>query len=330
MQTSIPEFPETLIDAIRFFADADVCLAFMVSMRWPDGKVSCPVCDSEKVGFLATRKLWKCKGCAKQFSIKVGTIFEDSPLGLEKWLPAVWSIVNAKNGVSSCELARSLGVTQKTAWFMLHRVRLAMQKGSLVKSKLTGTVEVDESYIGGRARNMHKNTKIRRGITGTGPNGKTAVMGMLKRSTEREPVSQIIAEVVPTTRRKHIVPIIRENIPAGSEIHTDAHSTYDGLSAEYAHKIVDHAECYVKDGVHTNGLENFWSLLKRTIKGTYVSVEPFHLFRYLGEQVFRFNERKDEDGDKGRFLTAMSGVFGKGITYRKLTGQDEGDDLLPA
>jgi hypothetical protein len=245
---------------------------------------------------------------------------------LEKWLPAVWVIVNAKNGVSSCELARSLGVTQKTAWFMLHRIRLAMQSGGVVRSKLTGTVEVDESYIGGLARNMHKNTKVRRGITGTGGTGKTAIQGLLQRHGKAH--SKVIAEVVEHTRGELLRLNVRKYVLRGTEVHTDALPAYRELQDDFTHKVVDHAECYVKDGVHTNGLENFWSLLKRGLKGTYVSVEPFHLFRYLSEQVFRFNERKDENGDKGRFLTAMAGVFGKRITYKKLIGQDE--DGLPA
>ena len=139
MNTEQIEFPETLAGAITYFADAQRALDFMIGLRWPDKIVRCPRCASDKATFLATRRLWKCRGCSKQFSVKVGTIFEDSPLSLEKWLPAVWVIVNAKNGVSSCELARSLGVTQKTAWFMLHRIRLALQNGSFVK--FDGVVE---------------------------------------------------------------------------------------------------------------------------------------------------------------------------------------------
>ncbi len=318
---ALPNFPVTLIEAVRFFADTEIALAFMVSMRWSDGVVKCPRCTSEKVGFLSTRKLWKCKGCAKQFSVKVGTIFEDSPLGLDKWLPAVLVIVNSKNGTSSCELARSIGVTQKTAWFMLHRIRLAMQSGGLVKSQLTGTVEVDESYIGGRGRFMHQKTKEHRGIKGCGMAGKTAVMGLLQHG-DKETVSKIIADVLPSTFERELLGRIRRHVAPDAEIQTDALTHYNDVSKEYAHKIVDHAVCYVKDGVHTNGLEHFWSLLKRSIKGTYVSVEPFHLFRYLGEQVFRFNERKNTSGDQGRFLVAKAGVFGKRVTYRKLIGAD--------
>lgn len=221
MNATETEFPETLIEAIKYFADADISLAFMVSMRWPDGAVRCPNCEATGVTFLSTRRVWKCKGCAKQFSIKVGTIFEDSPLGLDKWLPAVWCIVNAKNGISSCELARALGVTQKTAWLMLHRIRLALQNGSLVRSKLTGTVEVDESYIGGKGRFMHKATKERRGIKGCGMAGKTAVMGLLQRGDKDTP-SKIVADVLPSTFKKEMLGRITKHVAKGTEIQTDA------------------------------------------------------------------------------------------------------------
>jgi transposase-like protein len=317
------DLPETLMAAMQFFNEGDNAFDLLVSRRWPAG-VRCPQCDSSDVRFIRPRKLWECKHCAarKQFSVRVGTIFEDSPISLSKWMCAFWLISNAKNGVSSYEIGRSLGVTQKTGWFMLQRLRLAMQTGSFVKSKLTGTVEVDESYIGGKGRFMHQKTKERRGIKGSGMGGKTCVMGLLKRASERQPVSKIIAEVLPSTHKSEMLTRIRKYVRKGGEVHTDALTHYNDVAKEYAHKVVDHAICYVKDGVHTNGLENFWSLLKRTIKGTYVSVEPFHLFRYLTEQVFRFNERKHEDGDQGRFLLALGGSIGKRLTYRKLIGED--------
>lgn len=317
--------PETLMEAIQYFSEGDNAFNFMVNLRWPE-KVCCPRCASEKVGFVKTRKIWECKGeCKKQFSVKVGTIFEDSPIKLAKWFCAMWLIANAKNGISSYELHRALGVTQKTAWFMLHRIRLAMQSGSIVKDKIGGIVEVDESYIGGKARNMHKNTKVRRGITGTGMKGKTAVMGLLERHGEHKSVSRVIAEVLPNTpTKKALIGRVKKYVLKETEVHTDALNSYNDLSADFVHKVVDHAECYVKDGVHTNGLENFWSLLKRGIRGTYVSVEPFHLFRYLSEQVFRFNERKDND--EGRFLKVAGCVFGRKLTYAQLTGENQ---LLP-
>ena len=316
--------PETLTGAIRYFGNANKCHEFLATMRWPSG-VRCPHCNSEDVGKLvAGRRVWNCKGCKKQFSVKVGTIFEDSPLGLEKWLPATWLIVNAKNGVSSCELARSLGVTQKTGWFMLHRIRLAMQDGSIEKMK--GQVEADETFIGAKARNMH--FKVRKKVVkGTGPTtGKTAVFGLLERNTGGG-TSRVRLKVMDRIRARELDPSIRDNVEKGAEVITDAFPSYHRLSDEYIHNVIDHAESYVNGHVHTNGLENFWSLLKRGLKGTYVNVEPFHLFRYLDEQAFRFNERKDND--QGRFIKALSGVVGKSLKYAKLIAAEGGDGPCP-
>ena len=322
MNTEQIEFPETLLGAISYFADEQRALDFMIGLRWPDKVVRCPRCQRDEVTFLATRRLWKCRGCAKQFSVKVGTIFEDSPLSLEKWLPAVWVIVNAKNGVSSCELARSLGVTQKTAWFMLHRIRLALQNGSFVK--FDGHVEVDETWIGGRARNMHA-AKKRENVKGTGNKALTPVQGLLERTTAKS-ASKVRLAVVDGTKRPELQGNVRKYVLKGAEVHTDALRSYTGLAEDFTHNVIDHAVSYVRGNVHTNGMENFWCLLKRTVKGTYVSVEPFHLFRYLDEQAFRFNERKNDDGDKGRFLVAIAGILGKRLTWKKLTGDNE---ILP-
>lgn len=306
------EFPETLTGAIKYFADADIALQFVASIRWPDGKISCPCCKSENATFLATRRVWKCRDCKKQFSVKVGTIFEDSALGLDKWLPAFWMIVNAKNGISSCELARALGVTQKTAWFMLHRIRLAMQNGSM--DKLSGEVEADETYIGGKARSMNNKQRSKRG-RGTGGTGKEIVMGLLERG------GKIKLKHVAKARRSILQSEIYQNVETGSQVFTDALPSYNGLNKDYAHEAIDHAREYVRGNVHTNGLENFWSLLKRGIRGTYISVEPFHLFRYLDEQAFRFNER--ENNDAGRFLKGIVGIIGRRLKYTKLTGQQD-------
>ena len=312
--------PETLTGAIRYFGNADRCHEFLSEMRWPRG-IHCPRCNSKNVGELVkSRRIWNCKACKKQFSVKVGTIFEDSPLGLEKWLPATWLIVNAKNGISSCELARSLGVTQKTAWFMLHRIRLAMQDGSI--EKFSGRVEADETYIGAKARNMHRDKRLQKG---TGTLSKTAVLGLLERETTEKP-ARVRCKVMRGIKVRDLDPEVRANIERGSEVITDSHPSYYKLADEYIHQVIDHAETYAKGHVHTNCLENFWSLLKRGIKGTYVNVEPFHLFRYLDEQAFRFNERKDND--KGRFLKAIASFAGKRLMYSKLIGQ-AGDGLPP-
>lgn len=302
--------PETIIEAIRHFSDLSVATEFAASLRWPDGPV-CPACGlvDEKHYYLKTRRVWKCRSCKKQFSVKRGTIFEDSPIGLDKWLPAVWLIANCKNGISSYELARDLGVTQKTAWFMLHRIRLAMQTGTF--EKLDGQVEADETFIGGKARNMHKSKREEK-ISGRGASGKVAVLGLLERH------GKVRTKVVPNTKWRTLQVEVRENVESGSEVHTDALRSYKGLDPEYVHKVVDHAERYVDGHVHTNGIENFWSLLKRGIKGTYVSVEPYHLFRYLDEQAFRFNEREVEDRD--RFAKTLGSVAGRRLTYGELTG----------
>ena len=307
--------PQTLIDAIRHFSDLDVCLDFMVGLRWPNG-VSCPTCGREDVRFIPTRRLWECKSkhAKRQFSVKVGTIFEDSPIGLDKWLAAIWLIANAKNGVSSYEVARDLGITQKTAWFMLHRIRTAMvDEGD---GFFSGQVEVDETFIGGKARFMHRNKRAER-ITGRGANGKTAVVGLLERHGFDKD-SRVQTEVIPNTRRKSLSPIIRENITVGSEVFTDALRSYDDLDDAYIHQVIDHAEAYVKGHIHTNSIENFWSLLKRAIHGTYVNVEPFHLFRYLGEEAFRYNARKTNDGS--RFQKVAQAITGKRLTYKQLIG----------
>jgi transposase-like protein len=313
--------PTTLLEAIRYFSDPDVCLNFMVKLRWPDGIVKCPTCGSPEVRFLASRRIWECKTKhpKRQFSVKVGTIFEDSALGLDKWLAAIWMIANDKNGISSYEIHRALGVTQKTAWFMLHRIRLAMQDGSV--EKLSGTVEADESFIGGKARNMHKHKRALK-ITGTGGAGKTIVAGLLERHSDQH--SKIKASVIQDRSGDTLQPLVRAHVAKGSELFTDDLAAYDGLGADYQQAFINHAEKYVEGRVHTNGLENFWSLLKRALGGTYVSVEPFHLFRYLDEEAFRFNERGKNDA--GRFNKVAKSVTGKRLTYKKLIGANDGPE----
>ena len=271
---------------------------------------SCPRCGSERHAFIKSRRIWECYGCKKQFSLKVGTIFEDSPLGLDKWMCAYWLLTNSKNGISSCELARSIGITQKSAWHMLHRIRKTLHEDSAVL--LSGEVEADETFIGGKARNMHLSKKARR-ITGTGTVDKTAVMGILERG------GTVRTAVVANRKKKTLQAEVKKHVEAGAALYTDALLSYEGLAGQYAHKVVDHAVEYVNGRVHTNGLENFWSLLKRGINGTYVSIEPFHLFRYLDEQSFRYNNRKNLD-DHGRFELAMRNVAGKRLTYANLIG----------
>jgi transposase-like protein len=231
---------------------------------------------------------------------------------------AMWMIANCKNGISSCEIARDLGITQKSAWHMLQRIRLAMRVGSF--EKLGGHVEVDETFIGGKARNMHRADKARK-IHGTGFEGKVAVMGLLERHGE------VRTMVVPNTKRKSLRRAINTHVETGSIVYSDALRSYNDLNNDYIHSVINHAEKYVDGQIHTNGIENFWSLLKRSINGTYVSVEPFHLFRYLDEQTFRFNSRHANDGE--RFQRVMEKVSGKRLTYDELTGKDLADKGVP-
>ncbi len=304
------EAPHTLQEAIIYFSDPDRAFQYALNLRFPDGKVTCPRCGSEKHSFIKTRRIWMCYGCKKQFSLKVGTIFEDSALGLDKWMMAIWMIGNCKNGVSSYEIHRSIGVTQKSAWFMLHRIRQAMHEDSTVK--LTGELEADETFIGGKARNMHVAKKARR-ITGTGTKDKIAVMGILQRG------GKVVTTVVPNRKKHALQSKIKKHVEAGAALYTDALLSYEGLAGQYAHQVVDHAVEYVNGRIHTNGLENFWSLLKRNMHGTYVSVEPFHLFRYLDEQTFRYNNRKSMN-DQTRFEAIMGNVANRRLTYSDLIG----------
>jgi transposase-like protein len=306
--------PQNLQEAIVYFSNLDNCTHYLAIRRWPNDVV-CPTCSSENINFNAKRQVWQCSShhAKRQFSVKVGTIFEDSHIPLGKWLMAVWMLTNCKNGISSYEIARDLTITQKSAWFMLHRIRLALQDNP--SGKLGGEVEADETFIGGKARNMHVDERQRR-ITGTGGKDKTAVMGILERG------GKVRASVVPNRTKKVLQDEVRKHVTAGAALYTDALLSYEGLATEYAHQVVDHAVQYVNGHVHTNGLENFWSLLKRGISGTYVSVEPFHLFRYLDEQMFRYNNRKELD-DTDRFNLAVSHIAGKRLTFAKLTGKIE-------
>jgi transposase-like protein len=303
--------PSTLMEAIRHYADADNALGEVADSRWPKG-VTCQHCGADSPMFLKTRRIWKCSKCRKQFSIKTKSVFEDSPIPLDKWLTATWMVANCKNGISSYEIMRATGVTQKTAWFMLHRIRLAMQD-EVTGGKLSGEVEVDETFIGGKARNMHAEAKARKIQGRRGPDGKAIVAAVLERG------GKVRARVMDNRKKKGLHAIVNENVETGSGLYTDALKSYDGLSEEYKHQVIDHAIEYVRENVHTNGLENFWSLLKRGINGTYVSVEPYHLFRYVDEQAFRFNNRSDID-DYGRFKLVLSQLAGKRLTYEALIG----------
>jgi transposase-like protein len=316
MELDLPPEPKTLVDAIRHFADPDVSLLTMVKLRWPNG-VRCPTCGHTNPLFLRKQQRWECriKHAKRQFSTKTGTIFEDSPLPLEKWFTAIWLISNCKNGVSSYELHRAIGVTQKSAWFMLHRIRLAMETGTIEKAD--GTAEADETLIGGLAKNMHKHKRVEK-IKGTGASGKAIVMGILSRGSGTNKSRVVKAKRITDTTARTLHAEIKAAVETGSTIYTDSHGGYGGRASEYVLEVVNHAEEYVRGKVHTNGMENFWSLLKRAIKGTHVSVTPPHLDAYIDEQSFRFNERDKDDGN--RFRIVLKSVTGERLTYSELTG----------
>ncbi len=306
------DLPQSLLDAVRYFSDLSICDAYMRKIKWPDGKPICPKCEGNRISEIASRHKLRCKDCRKEFSHKLDTIFEDSPLGLDKWFVAVWCIANAKNGISSHELGRALGVTQKTAWFMLHRIREAMKTGTF--GKLQGPVETDETYIGGKAANMHKSEREKK-IKGRGAVGKAIVHGIMERGGEAR------CSVVPNTEASTLQPIIAANVEKGANVYSDAHLSYVGLDSRYIHEAIDHAKRYVDGLIHTNSMENFWSLLKRALAGTYVSVAPLHLKRYVDEQAFRFNARRGSDAS--RFYQVLLSVVGRRLTWRRLTAQDD-------
>jgi transposase-like protein len=308
----------TLQEAIQYFSDEQVCIDTVAKMRWPKG-VECPACSAREPYWIKTQKRWKCRDCRRQFSVKLGTIFEDSPISLQKWLPAMWLLVNCKNGVSSYEISRDLGVSQKAGWFMLHRLRLVLQdKDGGILGGPGNKVEIDETFIGGKARNMHKSRRTKMHNVGMIA-AKTAVMGILERG------GKVKTTVLGRRVGKQMQEIIENSVMPGTWVMTDEFQGYQGLSTNYTHLVINHLERYVQGNVHTQGIENFWSLLKRSLGGTYVAVEPFHLFRYVDEQAYRFNNRKHDDGkkitDAERFTKALSLVAGKRLTFAEVTGK---------
>lgn len=308
----LEKLPKTLAGIITYFADPQACIDFVAFLRWTDGDALCAHCGDKGAYYLASRKIYKCKACRKQFSVKMGTIFEESAVSLNKWLIAIWLIANCKNGISSYELKGHIGVTQRTAWFMLQRIRIAMEQGSF--GKLSGTVEADETYVGGDAKNMHHNRRKevgRYGMQGGVKAHKTAVLGMLERK------GRVRAKVVARTRKIDLEPVLKANVEAETNLITDQNVAYNELHKQYIHQTINHSIAYVWGRVHTNSIENFWSLLKRTIKGTYVSIQAEHLQKYVEEQSFRYNTRLLTPRE--RFVELVKSVSGKRLTWEKLT-----------
>jgi transposase-like protein len=307
----LEEIPKTLLDAVRYFEVPAHCNDFMREIKWPSSVIVCPKCGNESCKEIASRPgTIKCNkaSCQKQFSMKVGTIFEDSPLGLDKWFVAVWSIANCRNGISSHELGRAIGVTQKTAWFMLHRIRLAMESDTF--QKLNGEVESDETYVGGKAKNMHSKRR-KQAIDGRGAVGKKPVQAIIQRDGD------VGTFVVGGTDAETLKGNILRNVERDSFLYTDTSTACEGLGSAYNYATVNHSSGeFVRGRVSINMTENFFSLLKRALKGTYIQVKPWHLFRYCHEQGFRFNVRTLSEA--ARFMNLLKGVIGKRITYKQL------------
>jgi transposase-like protein len=314
--------PKTLTAAIRYYSDTQTCINAVAALRWPDGKPTCPKCHAvegeRKHYWLDAQKRWKCYSCRKQFSVKVGSVFEDSPLPLDVWLVALWMLCNCKNGVSSYEIGRATGIAQKSAWFVLQRLRLVLKDSRplALGQGEENPVEVDECFIGGKPKNMHQKRRLQRQVGAHGYADKTPVFGMLERGTR-----QVRAAVIPNVKRETLQKKILDNVGFGATVYSDGWSGYDGLKgASFVHETVNHMNEYVRGSVSTQAIENFWSCLKRTLNGTYVAVEPFHLDRYLDEQMFRFNNRIGHN-DGTRFQKALSQVGGKRLTWVELTGK---------
>jgi transposase-like protein len=303
--------PQTLLAALRHFTP-EVADAFVASIKWPNGP-ACPTCGSANIGKIASRQRFQCreKGCRKQFSLITGTIFEASHLRLDQWVVAVWMIVNCRNGVSSCEIARTIGCKQQSAWHLLHRVRELMLPGD--EAPFTGSCESDETFVGGLFKFMSQHRRERAMANGR-PNGKSVVHAIKERESGR-----VRAEVIPAARWEFVMDAVLEKVEPGSKLYTDSARIYGWAKDVYKHTAVNHAERYVsEDGeTHTNGCENFFNCLRRGLKGTYIATHHEHLPAYVNEQVYRFNVRHQSEWE--RFDGVMRRIVGKRLTYADLT-----------
>lgn len=295
----------SVFDFLKKFPDEDTCEKYIMAARFPRG-VYCPFCNNHRIYRLETQKRFKCGACRKQFTVRTGSVLAESKVPLQKWLMTAWIMTSHPKGISSIQLGKTLGVTQKTAWFLAHRIREAFtQQGGL----FTGTVEVDETYIGGKEKNKHASKKLH---AGRGAVGKTAVVGIKMRGGKVKAVA--VKDTTMETLQKYII----KNVEGGSTVCTDEHRSYKGLDAyDYNHLTINHSVGeYVKDMASTNGIESFWSLLKRGFMGVYHQMSVEHLNRYINEFSFRHDVTKNscEDVIKKVFYNTN----GRRVTYKDL------------
>lgn len=297
----------SLLALMKQFDSEEKCVAHLASIRWPDGAV-CPICQhGERVNFIKARNVFWCGNCKKQFSVRVGTIFEESRLPLNKWFAAIWLATSHKKGISSVQLAKDIGVTQKTAWHMLNRMREAM-KGMGEGGNLFGVVEIDETYHGGKEKNKHAHKRLK---AGRGAVGKAPVLGMLERGGMAK------AFKVQTVDGAMIDVMVRQHVVCGSHLMTDEHAAYRVLDNDYVRQAVSHGRGeYVRGTAHTNTIEGFWSIFKRGVMGIYHHVSDKHLQRYLDEFAARYNTRDQREGD--RFDGFLAASIGRRLTYQEL------------
>lgn len=298
----------SLQDAIIYFSDKDRAFEFAKNLRWKDGIVRCPFCNSSNHWFMSSYKKWKCKNCRKQFTIKNNTFMHDSHISIDKWMCAIWIMTTFRGGISSYELGRALKISQSSAWFLSHRIRNLLSE--LNPELLSGVIEADETFVGGKLKNKHY--KQRKHIKGRGAVGKTIVFGVRQRK------GKCIAKVIPNTQEQTLCSEIVKIIKKGSNVYTDSFPAYNNLSVDYQHSSVDHSNGeYVCGDVHTNGIENIWSQLKHKVRSTHRGrISKKHLQRYIDELLFRLNNRGIDDWS--RFETILRKINSKSLTYNEL------------